>query len=558
MKLCLTSGYRLIAVALILFFCSAVHAQSDQLPAGWFESRDTDKNAATYTKKNDTSSSIVKIYPPERLGQFTADEWLRDKLTSSKAPKGTWVDNLSISRSTANVSYGQRSFKLKDGRQGRLDALVTTFDEVSIRLGVSIYIPTDDSGSLVVKESVALLTSKLSQFAKADFEENKIGTRVEERPPEVADIEPGGVDIKPGLYTGTIFKNNGDVLGKHEVVLYENGEYEYLNRDRQGKYTYSKGTGRFEMGEYFRYSNHNDGFGIYGIDKTTNEYTMYGEKDRAFGNLVIRLAWTSPPDRSPPSIREEQEKLQKAEEKRYKYTTAPGEGIKESDIEAVLYTWELRVVIGGNEFVVEPYLLMNDGRVMDNIPVAPSVLDEAKSRSREPDRWGWWKREDDKFVFAWPKDKNKFRSPSGTQDIAIPIPVGTRLEGTWRMGRSSGTIATTVISFRSVTFTRDGRFETNSSMSVGVDGEQMGGDGYVGTSANDEISTSSASVGPLSSGSWSNSGKSGDDRRGSYEFDGYNLTLEYDNGDVVREFTFAMNSEYTQLWFKGGSLKRNE
>lgn len=74
----------------------------------------------------------------------------------------------------------------------------------------------------------------------------------------------------------------------------------------------------------------------------------------------------------------------------------------------------------------------------------------------------------------------------------------------------------------------------------------------------DEGSTSFASVGQVSSGSRSESNNSKDDRSGSYTFDGYNLTLEYDNGQVLQMLTFALDEDYKELWFKGGYLKRLE
>ena len=546
------------AVVWLVLTCSVSLAQSDPLPAGWLETKDTKKNAIEYSKRGDTSGSIVKIYLPAPLEQHTADEWLREKLTTSKAPKGVWLDDLSITRSSANIALGHRSFQQLDGKLGRLDAFVSTLDQVFVRLGVSIFIPTNNNGSLM-KESVAVLSSRMLQYIKQDSTEQKFGSSIEATPSKVSGIQPGGVDIKPGLYVGSYRQKNGKVFGKRSVILYDNGEYEFLHKEVHGTHVYFKGNGRFDMEDEFYNSSYRDKLSIYGIDQQSNEYTIYAEKQGGFGNVVSRLVWSSPPDRLSPSIREEQEKLKEQEERRYKFTTRPGQGIKESDIEAVLYTWELRITgFGTNQFVVEPYLLMKNGRVMDYIPVAPFMLDEAKSRSREPDRWGWWKRKDDKFVFAWTKDKNKFSRPRGTQGIGSPIPAGTKLEGFWQHKGSFSTGAATVVSSRSVTFTKDGRFQTSSSTMTGVDGAQLGGDGYAVGLSSDEGSTSSASVGPVSSGSRSKSNNSEDDRTGSYTFDGYNLTLEYDNGQVVYEFTFAIGDEYKELWFKGGYLKRVE
>jgi hypothetical protein len=68
---------------------------------------------------------------------------------------------------------------------------------------------------------------------------------------------------------------------------------------------------------------------------------------------------------------------------------------------------------------------------MDNLPVAPNVLDVSKSQNREPDRWGWWKFDGERYSFAWNADKSCYVVPKGRQKKTEPIPLGVRLEGEW-------------------------------------------------------------------------------------------------------------------------------
>jgi hypothetical protein len=45
-------------------------------------------------------------------------------------------------------------------------------------------------------------------------------------------------------------------------------------------------------------------------------------------------------------------------------------------------------------------------------------------------------------------------------------------------------------------------------------------------------------------------------REGRYTFDGYNLTLNYDNRMVKRFPTFQIGDDFSSIWFEGGDLSR--
>jgi hypothetical protein len=81
--------------------------------------------------------------------------------------------------------------------------------------------------------------------------------------------------------------------------------------------------------------------------------------------------------------------------------------VRTEQIETILYTYERRYY-SGSSIEEEIYLLTKSGRVMDGIPVARNLLDVAKSQNREPDRWGWWKYDGERYSFAWNMDQSHY------------------------------------------------------------------------------------------------------------------------------------------------------
>ena len=107
-----------VLITALVIASSSMGAEEKPLPEGWIQSMDQRKNAVVYKKRDDLTGSQIKIYPAVLLEQFGADEWLNQKLTSTSAPKGTWLDDLSVIRLTANMAYGRRTFTLQNGQKG--------------------------------------------------------------------------------------------------------------------------------------------------------------------------------------------------------------------------------------------------------------------------------------------------------------------------------------------------------------------------------------------------------------------------------------------------------
>ena len=78
----------------------------------------------------------------------------------------------------------------------------------------------------------------------------------------------------------------------------------------------------------------------------------------------------------------------------------------------------------------------------------------------------------------------------------------------------------------------------------------------VGVHSNDEGTTSVITGANVGGGSQTKSNNPKSDRQGWYEFDGYNLTLKFDNGLTTQMLTFTTGDNYRQLWFEGDSMQR--
>ena len=76
----------------------------------------------------------------------------------------------------------------------------------------------------------------------------------------------------------------------------------------------------------------------------------------------------------------------------------------------------------------------------------------------------------------------------------------------------------------------------------------------VSTVYDDEGSATSAST-PTFSGTGTRKRARRGDRTGTYELDGYTLTLRYDNGRVVRHaFAVDAGAKGTSIWFEGSLM----
>jgi hypothetical protein len=113
---------------------------------------------------------------------------------------------------------------------------------------------------------------------------------------------------------------------------------------------------------------------------------------------------------------------------------------------------------------------------MDNLPVAPNVLDVSKSQNREPDRWGWRKFDGERYSFAWNADKSYYVVPKGRQKKTEPIPLGVRLEGEWLASTTHTCPDFSSTKYWGERLNKQGRFVNFSRKEVKVNGKKINRD----------------------------------------------------------------------------------
>ena len=382
---------------------------------------------------------------------------------------------------------------------------------------------------------------------------------IEKAPPKVKGLK-AGLPIKPGLYVGTsIAKKDQKSGARFDLLLFENGDYEFLNRkkrDATGKFVYSAASGRMEIDEPFE----NDTY-------DWDEKCLYGKDSK--GDMVVhaeskywltRLKWVKESDRPSPTQSKRAEEIAKEEARRYKHVTEPGKGIQPDEIEKVVYSFDTPFRNGAMQLDYEGFLLLKNGRVHDGLPTAPDVIDLPASLSREPDAWGWWKKVEgdkkDRYTFAWPVRPREYRMPKGKQLVGVPFEKGKRLTGDFGAASTSVNMISNYSSVRwwGIKLNKNGRFlkyRHGSTQAGGVPGMET-----LSTTVWDDEGSVTALSGPvLTGGLKSKSNNPALDRMGKYEFDGYRLTLTFDSGRVEHLASFT-DDKHGFVWFGGRALHR--
>ena len=542
-----------------------LHAQQlhsvPKTPAGWKKSTDRRKSATVFKKADLKTGEMltVKFYQRKPLeSKQDLEQWLTFRLATGKPPMGgKWTGPPKVTRQTGNIVDGSRAFDL-DGEKHSVYGMAVCVDNVHVRFGAII--SSDSRGVRKHKaESERLLAGVLAVEKAAAIKQGR-GTNLELPPPTVKNLTAGG-QMKTGRYVGNAVYLKDNKAGKtYELIVFENGEYELTTsgerKAKTGRLVYSHATGRLDICDDFKNStyDHKGEYCVYGKEKS-GKFVIYARD----GGWQHKLVWVSQSDQQSPSEVAKVKRIAIAEAKRYKHVVEPGKGVEETDIEAIMYARETKFRSGAVQLDEAAYLLMKDGRVLDGLPTAPDSLDVAASRSREPDRWGWWKKEaDGRYAFAWPYRPQDYRHPNGKQVIGVPFKAGTKLDGDFGMASSSGSITSgySSVRFWGIKLSKNGRFlkyRRGSTQAGGVPGMEA-----LTTAVWDDegsvTSTLSSNVTMLSK-----SKKPGlaTHRMGTYEFDGFRLTLTFDDGHTEQHGTFT--DEATKVvWFEGSSLSKRQ
>ncbi len=510
----------------------------------------------------------VTIYNPAPLKGKTPEAWLRAFAGPVGTKPGQLAAPLKFERADGRIAIASGLYR---GPKG--DSLVVVFQGVSFDDGQTIHVARTLSSpdpALLERYSkpAVALAKALKARAKAESGEDETEDETQEKvivPEAIWDSMKRGGALVPGVYAGkqiTTYQTLSDGVNQCRVDLYANGEYRVVHSytgqkvvDESsasvGKYEYDAPSGKIDISDQLSnylspYSSSNNKFCFFGHDAAGKPY-IYAEK----GNTVTTLRYIGPPTQRPvPSIQKARDEAIKEAETRYKWVKAPGKGVSNAQIEAVL--WDQTTASDQMSVSFESYLLLRDGTIRVGLPVAIDEMDISRSRQKEPEVWGRWRRDKNKnYQVSW--QGAAWEPLAGLS--AIPGAPGTRLDSYFGTSRGSGSIGvgqTFSIARWGISFGKTGRFSTDSSgssSSLGV------GDGSVSIQSGYDKNGSyvGASGAGVVVGSIQKRNPNGD-REGTYSINGYTLTLRYDSGKTERLPFFFDSPKRSRLWFGSGLL----
>lgn len=243
-------------------------------------------------------------------------------------------------------------------------------------------------------------------------------------------------------------------------------------------------------------------------------------------------------------------------------TSAPGKGLADKDLAAVVIHGEANYNFG-SRWEEDVRFLLRDGTVYRRTEMPPDQLNVAASRQLEPQRWGRWRAagkgyemqaqdDDGRPLEGWKPEKHQ---------AVRPWPLDTRLEGSFSRSAFTGSMVTGgTSSTHGMRFTRDGRFERSFSSLSGSGSLAAINGTVISGSAHGDGQGSSATGGgtvgtPFGTAGAVSSRKTDDgaSRRGRYQLGGYVLTLDYDDGHQERLLSFPVYGDAKTVYVGSGS-----
>lgn len=549
----------LLAAILAVSLAIPTHSQTQiAAPAGWRAQSKTG-GATTFTPPDLQAGEVYSLTTYDSVpGEgATVEEYLRKFAGPVGKTAGKLVAPLQIKARDARFVSGSGTYV---GPRGT--SLGVSFIAISLDGGANIHVSRTlfSSESLLTRYNKATQATliALAQRAKSEAGDNLVST------PDVVTqkLKTIGGALVPGVYAGNQFRD-AELEQRLRVYIFANGEYLLCDQnDRNvtkrffdelaGEAKYNRVTGQLDLDWTMGLGTYgDDGFCYFGRD-ASGKPAIYAELGHGFSTSRVTLTYAGPPTkRLSKSDAEAAKAAAEAERTRFKYVVAPGKGVPNAKIAAVLL--DSKFNNGSADETV--YLLLRDGSVYADLPVPPDTLDVLKSKQREPAKWGKWRKVGAAYKVSW--EGAPYQNLPGSK--VSPAPAQQKLAGRYGTGRFSGVIGMTASSSQwGVTFGKNGRFRkdskslTTSSMGFGDnathtasghnDDESFGG-GFGATWA---VSTSQKRKNPNGA------------REGDYSLNGYVLTLRYDNGKVARLPFFFGDAARKTLWFEGASMSRDD
>lgn len=537
----------------------SAHAQAAIAPPARWSVQEKAKGARVFTPPDLQPGEVysVAIYPSAPLEGKTLEEYLRAFAGPPSKQPGRLSAPLKIETKEGRIVSGVGVYGGPDGV-----ALGVMFVGVTLDGGRNIHVSRtlfSAQGGLLGRYSAAneALMSALVERAKAEA-----GSNIHFTPSEVLKkLTPGG-ELTPGIYEG--IQNHGQELVRRiHVHIYPYGEWRLTDQNdedlvdrwgdaKAGEFSYNRITGALSLDWTVGLGNRggSDQFCYFGRD-AAGKPAIYAEDNVGY-ETYVSLSYIGPPDKRLSKAQQRELEAKAAEEKnRFKWTTPPGKGVPSDNVAAVL----LDSKFNGQSTDESVYLLLKDGTVYADLPVPPDELDIIRSRQKEPDKWGKWRKTAAGYTVSWAGAP--FQDLPGAQVLAAPAQV--KLEGRWGTGTSSGVIGfSSSYALWGVTFTKGGRFRKDrrggSSSSMGFGDTAT----HVNSGYDDNGSYVGASGPSFVMSSEQKKKNPNGNREGDYSINGWVLTLRYDNGDVARLPFFFLDASRKVLWFDGSSMSLDE
>ena len=534
----------LLHIAATLALAAPLCAQN---AAGW-TAQTRDNGARTLVPPDLQTGEVysVTIYPTAALGNQSLADYLRKFAGVVGKNPGNLAAPLNISNSQVKAATGVGVYVGPNGT-----ALSALFGAVSLDgRNVAIVRTLFSSEALLARyrdDNNAILQAAIEDLRDAS------GAPVPDN--VMAKLKVGGA-LVPGVYAGNRVKD-GQVTGSYRVYLYANGQSrvtDSADADLKGSYgsilgvgdyKYNANSGRLDLDRFSDISNGDGGdkYAYYGRDSAGRAMIIAGNN---ILNAQITLVYAGPPTKRPsPATMDARE----AEARRFKFVAATGKGVPSADIAAIVSDYVVRFDGMSSNITNDVYLLLRDGTIYNQLPVAPDQLDAAKSRQGEPEKWGKWRAKGAGYEVSW--NGKPYQTLPG--DKALPAPAGTKLTGRYGAVRSYSYGFGGSYSFWGATFDKSGRFRKDgrggsSTNTAGIEGLPTVTTGYDESGSSVVGQADGAGISSIKKKNLNGANE------GDYSVNGYVITLRFDNGQVERMPFFFRRANRKQILFEGDIL----
>lgn len=572
------ASFRLALCAAAMACCSIV-AAAIAPPAGW--TRTQDGAVETFQPGDLANNEVfsIAVHPASRTAGRPLSAWL-DAWAADKVPGVASGKVASSPGNDGTSATGQVMFRDAQGR-----SLIAMFVAVSMdrdRVRAMRIVATPDAALFArQKPAIGQFVARLATDEAAGY---KSATAAAEPPDTHVATQSANAakaaaraGVPRGSRTGGPFRFGTyefefplpaiNQVRRYRISFYENGEYRKVegSSEDNGKFTYDPATGALNVSVLLNLYNSSydeaDFCRLY-IAPDGNPW-IYAEDEYGVGTHRITGRYAGANERRNPKEEDAAKSAARAEANRFKWVTAPGQGVAMEQISGILHQLEQVYEIGGLQLHEYTYLLLRDGSVYRNLRCPPDQLDAAASRRNEPRQWGHWRKSGSRYELQFPNADGSFGawSAPAMTSLVRPGARGERLQGHYRNASSyqipGGAGAVTYLG---ISFAADGRFETDFFSMVGGStgyGEQTITTGAVAT---DEGAVSSVSGPNFGGGTRRKSDRSRSERTGRYTIDGYSLLLQFDDGKVERLPFFFAYSGKNDIWFRGAvySIPKNK